>query len=326
MTLADTRSIPNPPFQRIGTGFYYALAAANKGATVVMLNRASERATSAAVSLRERCTGTGTFDDSITCDLMSFKSVRRAAEAVLSKYSTGIDVLCNNAGIMAFPDAATEDGFDTQMQTNHLSHFLLTTLLFSLLEKAADVKGEARIVNHSSIARHGHGTLKEQYFGPNGGNLGGDGSSMFCGGARWVRYGMTKLANSVFTYMLDKKLKAKGSKVKAVVAAPGLSHTNLQLETEKRGGMASGCGGNMWIMSMAQSSGDGAMGILHASFKECEGGLFYEPKNGFSGLPVLVKPKAYETDVTSSEMMWAASEKAVGATFLTEGGAAVATV
>ena len=75
---------------------------------------------------------------------------------------------------MAFPDVATKDGYDIQMQTNHLSHFLLTRLLFSLLEKKAESKGEARVVNHSSQAAWVPTTrLNERNLGKNGGNLGG---------------------------------------------------------------------------------------------------------------------------------------------------------
>ena len=76
---------------------------------------------------------------------------------------------------MAFPDLATDDGYDLQMQTNHLSHFLLTRLLFPLLETKAEAAGEARVVNHSSMAAWYPGTrLGERYLGKNGGNLGGD--------------------------------------------------------------------------------------------------------------------------------------------------------
>merc|ERR1711963_932280 len=113
----------------------------------------------------------------------------------------GLDVLCNNAGIMATKDEATEDGFDTQMQTNHLSHFLLTAELFPLLEKAANANGEARVVNHSSIARYSPAQpLEAKYFGKNGGKLGGDADACcrpFSGG-RWKRYQQTKLANVVY--------------------------------------------------------------------------------------------------------------------------------
>ena len=160
-----------------------------------------------------------TLKAQIPCDLQDLESVRKAAEEVKSKYPQGLNVLCNNAGVMALKDEATKDGFDVQMQTNHLSHFLLTKQLYPLLETAANRDGEARIVNHSSIARRGR-ALDPKYFGKNGGNLGGNGSSMIFGGARWVRYQQTKLANLVFTYALHEKLLAKNSKVKAIVAHP----------------------------------------------------------------------------------------------------------
>ena len=80
-------------------------------------------------------------------------------------------------------------GYDTQMQTNHLSHFLLTKELLPLLNKAANSRGEARVVNHSSGARSFPSTpLHAKYLGKNGGNLGGNGNSMLFGGARWQRY------------------------------------------------------------------------------------------------------------------------------------------
>ena len=114
---------------------------------------------------------------------------------------------------MALKDIATEDGYDIQMQTNHLSHFLLAKDLYPL-ERAASRNGEARVVSHSSGARHMPrvpiaGNAK--YLEKNGGNLGGDSSSMFCGGARWIRYHMTKLANSVFTQALHQRLQSAGS-------------------------------------------------------------------------------------------------------------------
>ena len=80
-------------------------------------------------------------------------------------------------------------GYDTQMQTNHLSHFLLTKELFPLLDKAAKAKGDARVVNHSSGARKFPSSpLQAKYLGKNGGSLGGNGNSMLFGGARWQRY------------------------------------------------------------------------------------------------------------------------------------------
>jgi NAD(P)-dependent dehydrogenase (short-subunit alcohol dehydrogenase family) len=105
---------------------------------------------------------------------------------------------------MAFPKKATSDGYDIQMQTNHLSHFLLTSLLMPDLEKAAQARGDARIVNHSSGARSGIGSkaaqpIQAKYMQPvtASEDLGGDD---FAG--CWQRYQQTKLANVVFTLAL----------------------------------------------------------------------------------------------------------------------------
>jgi len=203
------------------------------------------------------------------------------------------------------------------MQTNHLSHFLLSSLLFPLLGKAAAEAGEARIVNHSSIARH-DGKLIEKYFQKNGGNLGGNGASMLMRGGRWVRYGQTKLANSVYTHALFKRLQAINSKVIAVCAAPGLASTNLQVTTLGNGGMSDGCCGSMCIMNLAQSPADGSLGILHASFaSSVKSGEFYEPGGvGIKGLPVSVKPTKMEIDAVSMDMLWATSETAIEGKFL----------
>jgi NAD(P)-dependent dehydrogenase (short-subunit alcohol dehydrogenase family) len=167
-----------------GTGFVAARTCAKLGAHVLMLNRPSDRATSAHAQVSSFGTAT-----SIPCDLGSLSSVRSAiAEVNKICGETGVDVLCNNAGVMALEDKATGDGYDVQMQTNHLSHFLLTKELFPLLEKAAELRGEARIVQHSSGARKfPSNPLDAKYLGKNGGNLGGDGASMLFGGARWKR-------------------------------------------------------------------------------------------------------------------------------------------
>merc|ERR1712224_846446 len=101
----------------------------------------------------------------IDCDLQDFASVRAAAAKIKEDFPNGIDVLCNNAGIMLFPDKATKDGYDVQM---------LTKELFPLLNKKAEATGDARVVNHSSIAAWtDKAALEEQFLGTNGGSLGG---------------------------------------------------------------------------------------------------------------------------------------------------------
>jgi NAD(P)-dependent dehydrogenase (short-subunit alcohol dehydrogenase family) len=168
-----------------GTGFVAAQCAARKGAnTILMLNRVSERATVAEETVKAQVPKTSssrTIIETIPCDLQDMSSVKQAIQNIKSKYNR-IDVLCNNAGVMALKDVSTKDGYDIQMQTNHLSHFLLTKELLPLIQKSSD----GRIVNHSSMARLG-GPLLAKYFGKNGGNLGGNDGSFFSGG-RYERY------------------------------------------------------------------------------------------------------------------------------------------
>jgi len=135
-----------------GTGFVAAQTVAEKGGEVVMLNRKSQRVTDAHAKLVVAVPA-GKFVN-VECDLQDFASVKKAAEEVKSKYKK-IHCLSNNAGIMMTPDKATTDGCDTQMQTNHLSHFILTKELMPLLEAEAAESGDARIVHHSSMARDG---------------------------------------------------------------------------------------------------------------------------------------------------------------------------
>ena len=297
-----------------GTGFVCAKTVAQRGAHVFLLNRPSERADAAAAAIKTTA-APGAQVTSVACDLTSFESVSRAARTIGEEAGgDGVDVLCCNAGVMALADVATADGYDVQMQTNHLSHFLLAKELFPLLEKAAELRGEARIVSHSSGARKfPTGALDAAYLGKNGGNLGGNGASMFFAGARWVRYHQTKLANAVFTHALAQKLTANKSKVMALVAAPGLAATNLQVTTAGAGGMAS-----TWIMAFAQSAEDGTMPLLHCCVSpEVKHGELWEPTGlgAIKGPPVRVAMEKMCTDSAACATLWAESEKAVGGTW-----------
>ena len=292
-----------------GTGFVAARTLAQKGARVFMLNRPSERANAAVAAVKASAPDAQVV--AVPCDLQSF-AVKEAAAAVRQHLGPDgcLDVLCLNAGVMALADVATGDGYDVQMQTNHLSHFLLAKELFPQLERAAELRGEARIVSHSSAARKlPPGDLAAKYLGKNGGNLGGNSASMFFGGARWQRYHQTKLANAVFTHTLANKLKAKGSKVKALVAAPGLAATNLQVTTHGDGGMAS-----TWIMGFAQSAEDGTMPLLHCCVSpEAANGDLWEP-NGIKGPPVRVRLNKERicSEERACKVLWEESEKACG--------------
>lgn len=290
-----------------GTGRIAARTMAKLGATLVCLNRPSERANKALEELKSE------FSEAdirlIAMDLQDFESVKAGIEEIKSAF-TKINVICCNAGVMAVKDAATKDGYDVQMQTNHLSHFLLVKELYSLLEEAAQTDGEARVVNHSSGARnYPTGNLKPEYFGKNGGSLGGNGSSMICGGARWVRYKQTKLANSVFTTAMQKRLTAKGSKVMALCAHPGLAATDLQATTNKDGGLGSSF--TNCFMSFSQSAEDGTCGIVKCmADKDVIAGGMYGPK-GATGPAVIQSHGPYNNEAGET-LLWEASEEAVG--------------
>ncbi|MGB6035154.1 MAG: SDR family NAD(P)-dependent oxidoreductase [Cryomorphaceae bacterium] len=288
-----------------GTGYICAREVAKKGAKVVLLNRKSERAEKALKELQSEVPD-GQFD-SIECDLQSFASVEDAIAWIKSKYEV-IDVLVNNAGVMALEDKSTEDGYDVQMQTNVLSHFLLTKELFPLIAKSK----EGRIVNHSSGARLG-GPLKSEYFGKNGGNLGGDGTeeeNFKFQGPRWERYHQTKLANAVFTYALKEKLEQAGiENVMPLLAHPGLALTQLQVTSASTGGMDK----DAEFMNQAQSAEDGAAGIIRAAMDpEAKSGNFYGPSSGWSGFPDVLTPEELLYDPENIRTFWEGCEKAVG--------------
>ncbi|MFK8037050.1 MAG: SDR family NAD(P)-dependent oxidoreductase [Crocinitomicaceae bacterium] len=288
-----------------GTGFVCARELAKKGAAVILLNRKSERSTNSLKQLQEAVSN-GSFE-AVDCDLQDFESVQTAVNTIKSKYET-LDVLVNNAGVMALNDIATKDGYDVQMQTNVLSHFLITKELFPLLRNSK----EARIVNHSSGARLG-GPLMPQYFEQKGGNLGGDGTeedNVSFQGPRWERYHQTKLANATFTYGLKEKLEAANiTNVIPLLAHPGLAATNLQVTSAENGAMDI----NSDFMKQAQSPEDGATGIIRATMDEqAKPGHFFGPTEGWSGYPDLLEPEDLLLDKTNVRLNWEGCEKAVG--------------
>lgn len=262
-----------------GTGFFAAKAAITKGSNLVLLlNRPSKRAEEAHKKLygyAEKL-GKNTRVETVYCDLQSFDSVRKCAIEVerISKPYGGLDALLNNAGIMGLPDSRTVDGFDIQMQTNHLSHFLLTYLLMPSLESAASCRGESRVVQHSSGARAGFmssssespGMLEKKYFCKCiTGSLGGDAL-----GNCFHRYFQTKLANSVFAMRLHELLQRAGSRVKSVCAEPGVAATSLSLNLSnghaKYGKKRLKPFNTKAAFPGVQSAADGSCSIIEAAF------------------------------------------------------------
>lgn len=287
-----------------GTGYVCARELARLGATVLLLNRESERSHAALERLKGEVPD-GRFE-AIPCDLQSFASVRAAAAAIKARYDR-LDVLCNNAAVMALPDQATGDGYDVQMQTNSISPFLLTKELLPLLRESDD----GRVVNHSSNARRG-APHDPRYFGKNGGDLGGDGTeeeNFAFAGPRWQRYHQSKLANCTFTYGLQQRLDQRGiTNVKALLAHPGLALTGLAATSAATGGMDA----KSALMAQAQSAEDGALGIIRAcADPDVEGGDFFGPP-GWTGFPDKLPPEALLQDPENIRINWEGCEAAVG--------------
>uniref|UniRef100_A0A7S3LJ94 Protochlorophyllide reductase n=1 Tax=Aplanochytrium stocchinoi TaxID=215587 RepID=A0A7S3LJ94_9STRA len=320
-----------------GTGYWTAVAALRKGAKLVLLlNRKSTRAENSEKKLQEEIESvkSSTQLKSVECDLMRFESVRNAAKEIASITAEhgGLDVLANNAGIMGFPDNRTADGYEVQMQTNHLSHFLLTSLLLKPLQDAAESRGEARVVQHSSGARNMFGSaLEEKYFEKSEPKtLGGDSLQQ-----NFLRYHQTKLANSCFALGMHKRLEKAGIiNVKSIVSEPGIAATDLasNLGAANKGigkkiiGAVLGLYVRLFVK--VQSPADGALPLIEGCFgANVDGGDFFYPEQRQTGIPYKaiskgepVKPNSEKLsmDETSQDLLWKKSEEAIGSAFLSD--------
>jgi len=192
-----------------GIGYEAAKVFASKNATVVMGCRSLDRAQKAKNDILEEFPNS--ILDIISLDLSDFQSIKSFANSVKEKYSK-IDVLLNNAGIMTLPYGPTKDGLELQIGVNHFGHFYLTMNLISLINKTKN----SRIVNVASIA-HKFGNLKPSKFVYNEKNR----------YSKYFAYAQSKLANLLFTFGLDDRLKELNSNVKVLAAHPGITHTNL---------------------------------------------------------------------------------------------------
>lgn len=191
-----------------GLGLRSAEALSASGAHVVMACRNAAKAATALAAVRARATGPA--PEVVSLDLSSLASVRECAAALVDRGSP-VDVLLNNAGIMAVPKGKTADGFELQLGTNHLGHFALTGLLLPALLAAP----APRVVNVSSNAhKMGRLHLDDLFF---------ERSSY----SRWRAYGQSKLANLLFTSELQRRAVEHGTALTVAAAHPGYAATNL---------------------------------------------------------------------------------------------------
>lgn len=259
-----------------GLGLVTARELARAGASVVLAVRNTAKGDEAAAGM----TGDVTVR---RLDLQDLASVREFAAGV-----DKVDILVNNAGVMAVPYAQTKDGFESQIGTNHLGHFALTTLL---LPKITD-----RVVTVSSMMHWiGRINLKDLNWKARPYSA-------------WGAYGQSKLANLLFTSELHRRLQQSGSPVRAVAVHPGYSATNLQGRSGRRFGDALMAVGN----KLATDADFGARQTLYAVSQDVPGDSFIGPRFAMNGPTRSVGRSPLARNQATAAALWELSEQLTG--------------
>ena len=278
----------------IGLGFETVKALASKGAHVLLAARNEEKGKAAVAEIQRLVPNAHV--ELLRLDLASQRSIRTAAGEVGNKFSQ-LDFLINNAGIMAMPEMKTEDGFESQFGVNHLGHWSLTGLLMDNLLAAE----QARVVTVTSTAHHlvwninfDDPHLRKKY-------------------TPWKAYAQSKLANYFFALGLDNEFKKSGKQAMSLLAHPGLSHTNLQVETFDRG--AAGWAGTVskyLAARVGMEPSEGALPQIRAALDpKAKGGQFYGPRYGNNGAPVK-HPILRTQNKANILKLWELSERETG--------------
>lgn len=287
-----------------GIGLVAARELARKSATVVVACRSVEKGEKAVEQMRGELApnGGGAQFDVKELDLASLSSVRAFAETIAAAYPAGIDILINNAGVMAPPRHETADGFELQIGTNHLGHFALTGLLFDELKK----KPGARVVTLSSNA-HKMGKLNFDDFQSEKGYK------------RWSAYGQSKLANLVFALDLQTRIGEAGLEMKSIGAHPGVSNTNLTAAGNDLGSSFFSVVSKPFLkmsdLFLAQDAEHGALPTLYAATDEGLSGGEYIGPDGLGemrGSPTIVAPRKVAHSSEVADQLWDESVKLTG--------------
>ena len=307
-TLAD---IPSQAGKRIlitgansGIGYHAAFTLSRKGAHVIFACRDRQRGEAALVRLLDEAPGANV--ELAILDLASLASVHEFAARQIEQ---PLDVLINNAGVMAPPKRQqTADGFELQFGTNVLGHFALTGLLLAALQNAAAESSEPpRIVTIASIA-HKQGSLHfddlqyRQNYSP------------------MKSYRQSKLANLMLALELDRRLRAINENMLSVAAHPGVANTNL-FQTGERSAIESGARRVMGhlIAAFLNTDTEGALATLYAATApDVAGGGYYGPQ-GFQEMcgeeigPARLAPQALDT--AAAARLWDICEDLTGIKF-----------
>ncbi len=269
-----------------GIGLAAARELARAGAHVVLAVRDTDKGRVAAA-------GMPGSTEVRALDLADLGSVRAFAQELEGP----VDVLINNAGVMALPERRTKDGFEMQLGTNHLGHFALTGLL---LDRIGD-----RVVTLSSQMHRV-------------GKINFDDLQSERRYSAWPAYGQSKLANLIFAFELDRRLRAAGSEVRSLAAHPGYASTNLQTTGPEMSGSKLGVVVNrINNVVLAQSAEKGALPTLFAATQDIPSGAYVGPDGPFEarGNPRIVSGNGRSRDPETARRLWSESERLTGVTF-----------
>ena len=296
-----------------GLGLETCRALAARGATVVMACRSRQRGEAARQALLTATGEESAADrpapaassrwgalDLLDLDLADLTSVRSAAAEVALRYGR-LDLLINNAGVMAPPRTLSRDGFELQFATNHLGHFVLTLQLLPLLRQ-------------SPAARVVHVTSGAQYFG----RMAFDDLQGERRYDRWQAYSQSKLANVMTAVELQERLEAQGSGVLSLAAHPGLARTNLQPASVAMNGSRLEAFAYRLMDPLFQTAAMGALPQLFAATApEATPAGHYGPDQlgGMKGYPTPVRIAPAAQDAAQRQRLWTVSEELGGVQF-----------
>ena len=276
-----------------GLGYDTAAVLAAKGASVVLAVRNLDKGNEAADRIKTATPNAVVAVQQL--DLTSLDSVRKAAEELRAAHPR-IDLLINNAGVMYVPTReTTKDGFEMQFGTNHLGHFALTG---RLLDNILPVEG-SRVVTVSSV---GHRILARIHF---------DDLQLERKYNRVEAYGQSKLANLMFTYELQRRLKLKGASTIAAAAHPGFSDTELMRHLP-------GFVPDFVWRPFSQPADMGALPTLRAATDPgVQGGQYYGPDGigELQGHPKVVASSKQSHNEDIGRRLWTVSEELTGVTY-----------
>ena len=283
-----------------GIGFHEARELARRGAHVLLASRNADRGRAARTAILRELPAASV--ELVQLDLADLDSVRDLADQLLGR-AGGLDLLINNAGVMAVPHRQiTVQGFELQFGTNHLGHFALTgRLLPALLRRPG-----SRVVTVSSL-NHRLGSIRL------------DDLQAEHGYSPWRAYNQSKLANALFTLELDRRLRALAADTVSVGAHPGYSRTELQYRGPRLGGSGiSARALGLITRFTGQPAARGALPVLRAATDpQAEGGDYYGPggPGEARGFPRKVRYAKTAHNEQLADRLWQASEALSGVTF-----------